>query len=77
MDDKIVVQVWALAVIGKVFIGPWMNKSYSSEMSNLDMVGCIFNFMEFFSFVNLNKNFFQNSLSVTVLFLGKILVFLL
>ena len=48
MDDKIVVQVWALAVIGKVFIGPWMNKSYSSEMSNLDMVGCIFNFMEFF-----------------------------
>ncbi|KAK3792726.1 hypothetical protein RRG08_064396 [Elysia crispata] len=37
MDDKIIVQVWALAVIGKVFTGPWMNKFYSSEMSNLDM----------------------------------------
>ena len=31
-------QVWALAVIGKVFSGPWMTKFYSSAMSNLDMV---------------------------------------
>ncbi|GFR83258.1 hypothetical protein ElyMa_005971400 [Elysia marginata] len=36
-NDKIIAQVWALAVIGKVFTGPWMTKFYSSEMSNLDM----------------------------------------
>ncbi|GFR89280.1 hypothetical protein ElyMa_006120400 [Elysia marginata] len=36
-NESIMAQVWAIALIGKIFTGPWMTKFYSSEMSNLDM----------------------------------------
>ncbi|GFR66542.1 39S ribosomal protein L46, mitochondrial [Elysia marginata] len=36
-NEKIMVQVWALGVCGKVFSGPWMTRFYSSQMSNLEM----------------------------------------
>ncbi|GFR77463.1 hypothetical protein ElyMa_005825800 [Elysia marginata] len=36
-NDDIMVQVWALGIVGKLVSGPWMTKFYSSEMSNLSM----------------------------------------
>ncbi|GFS12659.1 hypothetical protein ElyMa_006703300 [Elysia marginata] len=36
-NEKIMAQVWALGVVGKIFTGPWMTKLYSSDMSNLEM----------------------------------------
>ena len=37
-NTKVIVQVWALGMIGKLFTGPWMTKFYSSLHSNLEMV---------------------------------------
>ncbi|GFR74380.1 hypothetical protein ElyMa_002161200, partial [Elysia marginata] len=36
-NGQIMLQIWALAVMGKIFSGPWMSKFYSSTMSNLEM----------------------------------------
>ncbi|GFR59865.1 DNA-(apurinic or apyrimidinic site) lyase [Elysia marginata] len=36
-NERIMMQVWALGICGKVFSGPWMTQFYSSRMSNLEM----------------------------------------
>lgn len=37
-NEKILAQVLALGVVGKVFSWPWMTKFYASNVTNLDMV---------------------------------------